>query len=307
MAIENSSEQYKPRETPQINAGALIPSNAEYQNFFRPSASRNEESGFLDFGDHDIYGDQSIKVAQDLTLPFMPTLVPSPEQLGITDLVIKGVKDIAEATAQDALQKTSLQAEKTWNPYRGEITAEMNKIPASAWHQAYEVFPQFREAKMSETQTKELLQAIIRNELYNYNIADKVDDEQTAKNGRPADLPKRPALDATLGDSQLSINAVVTRAQEYPEQLGPFKNREAEALLNPSLAPLLVAATLAYNIEMYNRHHIPVGEKTLAYSYNPPNGRILPDEKGLNGEHVKNVMHQLRIIRGQVETMPGER
>lgn len=224
-----------------------------------------------------------------------PTLVPSLEQVGL-----KPVIDIATESA-------ALKLEQQWNPYRGEINAEMKKIPESAWHKAYEAFPQFKKAGISEKQAIEVMQAVVRNELYNYDLPDQVDDEQTQKNGKPLDLPKRPANDATLGHSQLSINAVLKRAEEYPEQIGKFKGHEVEALLDPKNAPLLVAATLVHNLEMYKRHDVPVTQQSLMHSYNPSDGHILPFPEDLKSEHVRNVMRQLSIIRGEVKPKPGER
>lgn len=225
----------------------------------------------------------------------LPTLVPSPEQLGL-----KPVIDLVS-------QAAALELEQKWSPLRGNISVEMNKIPDAAWHQAYEKFPQFKESGLTEQQTKETMQAIIRNELYNYDLSDKFDDDQARRTGNPLDLPKRAANDATLGNSQLSVNAVLKRAQEYPEQIGHFKGHEVEALLDPQNAPLLVAATLAHNLEMYQRHHVPITQQTLGYSYNPPNGHILPSEKDLNSEHAQNIMHQLKILQGLVQPTPGER
>jgi hypothetical protein len=42
--------------------------------------------------------------------------------------------------------------------------------------------------------------------------------------------------------------------------------------MDPANTPALVAATLVHNVDIYRRHHIPVTEQSLAYSYNPPGG-----------------------------------
>lgn len=225
----------------------------------------------------------------------LPTLVPSPEQLGL-----KPVIDLAT-------QSTALELEQKWNPLRGKIDAELGAIPESAWHHAYVSFPQFKEAGLTEVQAIEVMKAIVRNELYNYDLSDKLDDDHARKAGKPLDLPKRSGSDATLGDSQLSVNAVIKRAEEYPEQIGQFKGHEVEALLNPKNAPLLVAATLVHNLEMYKRHGVPITQQTLGYSYNPPGGRMLPGAEDLKSEHARNVMHQLQIIQGLIEPKAGER
>ena len=232
-----------------------------------------------------------------------PTLLPGPEMGTALEATAKVTGLVLDAAGQQAV----LQAERQWNPYRGEITARLNEIPGSAWHQAYEAFPQFQKAGLSEQQVTELMRAIIRNELYNYDKPDQIDDDQARKDGKPMDLPKRPANDATLGYSQLSVNAVMKRGAEYPEQFSSFKGHEVRALLEPQNAPILVAATLVHNLEMYQRHKIPITQSTLAYSYNPPEGRILPDSNYLNTEHVRNVTRQLAIIKGEVEPNLGER
>jgi hypothetical protein len=234
------------------------------------------------------------KIAQysDGYMP-LPTLVPSPEQLGL-----KPVLD-------SATDQAALTAIKSWNPYRGEISDKMNEIPTTAWHQAYEAFPQFKKAGLSEKQAIEVMQAIVRNELYNFDVFDKADQENARTTGKPMHFPHRKDDNAaTLGHAQLSINAVRERLAEYPEQLKGLPGNEVQALLNPKFAPLLVAATLAHDIEMFNRHKVPVTEQSLAYIYNPDiqkNGKnqILPTEADLEASpHVKHVMRQLAIVRG---------
>ncbi len=223
----------------------------------------------------------------------LPTLVPSPEQLGLKPLI-----DTASEVA-------GLAVEKQWNPYRGEITSKMNEIPASAWHQAYEAFPQFKKAGLTEKQATEVMQAIVRNELYNYDKFDQADENHARETGKPMHYPQRKDDNAaTLGVSQLSINAVRERLAEYPEQLKSLVGKEVQALLDPRIAPLLVASTLAHDIEMFTRHRVPVTEQSLAYIYNPDikeNGKnkILATQADLStSAHVQHVLRQLEIVRG---------
>lgn len=289
MPFENSTEQYKPREVNQTStAAALLPSNQEYQNFFKPSSPGSSEPAFLDFGNQNIYGDQSIKVAQDF--PIMPTLVPSPDQLGITPII-------------------EIVAEKTWNPYRYTLDETMSTIPEKSWKQAYEAFPQFKHAGLSEKQATEVMKALVRNELYNYDLADKEADDAVRDHKTPllAQMRLKKENDITIGLTQISTKGVTDREREYPHQVN-FKGHEEQALMDPANAPILVAATLAHNIEMYVRHHVPITEQSLAYSYNPSNkNRILPTDADLKGSiHVSNVMHQLAIIRHQIEAKPDE-
>ncbi|HEY9784809.1 MAG TPA: hypothetical protein V6D17_05355 [Candidatus Obscuribacterales bacterium] len=186
----------------------------------------------------------------------------------------------------------------------------MSQIPEQSWKQAYEAFPQFKQAGLSEKQATELMQAIVRNELYNYDAADKSADDDVRAGRTPliAKAHLKKEEDITLGIEQLSTKGVKDREAEYPKQVN-FKGHEEQALLDPANAPTLVAATLAHNIEMYRRHHVPITEESLAYSYNPSDKRrILPTSSDVNSsQHVANVMHQLAIIRHEVEARPDER
>jgi hypothetical protein len=227
----------------------------------------------------------------------LPTLVPSAEQLG--------VKPAIDATTQSA----ALQLEQKWNPFRGNIKTEMSKIPESAWHEAYEKFPQFKESGFSEKQATEVMQAIVRNELYNYDLADKEADDAASAGRTPllAKLHFRQELNMTLGQAQVSTKGVHQREAEYPKQVN-FRNHEEDALLRPENTPIIVAATLAHNIDMYQRHHIPITEESLAYSYNAPDKQhVLPTKSDLSSsKHVANVMHQVAIIRHQIEAKLDE-
>lgn len=240
--------------------------------------------------------EQKDKVAQSGENQTLPTLVPSPEQLGLNPII------------DSATEKAGVALEQKWNPYRGRIEEAMREIPATAWKDAYEAFPQFKQAGLSEKHATELMKAIVRNELYHYSFFDKADDDQAREHGTPFDLPKRPAEKATLGYSQLSPKAVDERAQEYPAKIGEFKGHEVQTLLDPAKAPLLVSATLAHNIEMYQRHHIAITEQTLAYSYNPPDERILPTQNDLaKSKHASNVLNELNIIRGLTQPKGDQR
>lgn len=185
----------------------------------------------------------------------------------------------------------------------------MKEIPESAWSKAYESFPQFQQAGLSKQQTVEVMKAIVRNELYHYDSIDQQTDDDVKAGKTPflAQMKYKPEDRLTLGYAQLSISAVHEREAEYPEQVD-FKGHEKAALMDPENTPVLVAATLVHNIEMYRRHQIPVTEKSLGYSYNPPAGRILPSQKDLDtSNHAENVMRHLAIIRGEVQPKPDER
>ncbi len=226
----------------------------------------------------------------------LPTLVPSPEQLGL-DQLWHGL---------DRLQH------HVKHRFRGHIGDTMQEIPDQAWSDAYKSFPQFKEAGLTEKQTTELMQAIARNELFFYDLADALDDKSVRETGKPVQYPfkDRKPGEATLGVSQVSIDGVKKFEGEFPSQMSRYHGREAEALLDSNQAPMMIAAVLAHNIKDYKGHY-PINEGTLAYSFNPD----VPGEKGkkpptdatlMESEHYANVMRQLAIIRGQVQPKPDE-
>lgn len=221
------------------------------------------------------------------------------------DLSGKVTKDVIESGIEAGKQAL----EKATHPFRGKIESTMKEIPESAWSNAYESFPQFQQAGLSKQQTVEVMKAIVRNELYHYDSIDERTDEDVRAGKTPflTQVKYKPEDRLTLGYAQLSISAVHERETEFSKQVD-FKGHEKAALMDPENAPVLVAATLVHNIEMYRRHQIPITEKSLGYSYNPPAGRILPTQKDLDtSTHANNVMHHLAIIRGVLRPKPDER
>lgn len=215
---------------------------------------------------------------------------------------IEAAGKLGKDLVKSGIEAGKMTIENATHPFRGKIGSTMKEIPESAWNQAYDVFPQFKETGLSKQQAIEVMKAIVRNELYNYDSIDEQADKdiKAEKPNFLTQIKYKPEDRLTLGYAQLSITAVHERQKEYPKQVN-FKGHEKEALMDPANTPLLVAATLVHNIEMYQRHNIPVTQKSLGYSYNPPSGRILPTQKDLDdSEHAKNVMHQLAIIRGEV-------
>lgn len=226
-----------------------------------------------------------------------PTLVPSFEQLGLDQM-------------WHMLDNVQHQAK---HRFRGAIGETLKEIPEQSWSEAYKKFPQFKEAGLTEKKTIELMQAIARNELYFYDLGDALDDNSMRETGKPMQYPfkNRPEGAATLGISQVSVDGVKKFVREFPTQMGAYAGHEAESLLNPKLAPMMIAAVLAHNIRDYKGHY-PINERTLAYSFNPD----VPGEKGKKppfeatlkeSEHCANVMRQLAIIRGQVVPKPDEK
>ncbi len=234
---------------------------------------------------------------------------------GKDNVIAQNYQDVRQNGLRTDIVRVAMPSgatERLWNPYRGDITSKMNEVPEQAWNQAFEAFPQFKRAGLSEQQATQLMQGIMRNELYNFDQMDNADELAIRRTGKPAPIHRNPD-DATVGYSQISINGVKARETEFPDQLGKFKGHEIAALEDPKSAPLLIAATLAHNIKMYENHRIPVTEQSLAYSYNPDvkdqsgHNKLLPTASDLNSSnHVKNVMHQLAIIRGTEKPKPGE-
>lgn len=232
----------------------------------------------------------------------LPTLVPSPEQLGITPELIKNV---GHAVGDGIYQQKHF--------YRGHIGETMASIPETSWTEAYKAYPEFAKAGLSEKQVTELMQAITRNELFFYDFGDKQDDDSMRNTGKPFQYPfhERNPGSATLGVSQVSLDGVKKFEKEFQLQMGKFKGHEADALLDPKNAPMIIAAVLAHNIRDYTGHY-PINERTLAYSFNPDvpgeNGKKPPvDETLKESEHCANVMRQLAIIRGQAVPKPDEK
>ncbi|MGH2510823.1 MAG: hypothetical protein ACRDHZ_25955 [Ktedonobacteraceae bacterium] len=257
MAFENSAEQYKPQEAHQLSTTPLVPTNSEYQHFFKSTAQTGSEPALLDFGQSDIYNDKSIKLAQDVQFPIIPNLVPSPEQLGIT----KETTLAAVEAAQKIIENWTSQ-----HPLEGQEDTLMQATIASnpkAWEAAQAAFPQLDNVPTA------LMKAYVRNELAFYNGNDWMDDLAAAA-GHLRDRR------ATLGVSQISPKGVTEFEQKYPqlkaflERKGYGPGQEEQALLDPSCAPMIVAAKTATIIDDLAGHHIKNPTVVqIAYEYNP--------------------------------------
>lgn len=194
------------------------------------------------------------------------------------------------------------------HPYQGREALAVSKIPEIRWNEAYNLFPELHSSGMTNKSATELGKAIIRNELRHYDLCDQADDRFAHATGHP--LPGRREGDATLGYSQLSQNSIIKRSTEFPQLAEYLTNRgyppgsELKVLEDPQMAPVLVAANMAHNIRMYQRHSIPINERTLAYGFNPDQSNsdgvkiLLPDEETLNkSQHLVNVLFQLDLLR----------
>ncbi|MBU6453506.1 MAG: hypothetical protein KGS72_17130 [Cyanobacteria bacterium REEB67] len=90
-------------------------------------------------------------------------------------------------------------------------------------------------------------------------------------------LARESPASATLGVSQVSVDGLKKFTREFPAQFSQYARHEAEALLDPQQAPMMIAAVLAHNIQDYKGHYA-INEGTLAYSFNPD----VPGKSGKN-------------------------
>ncbi|HEY9869859.1 MAG TPA: hypothetical protein V6D08_11890, partial [Candidatus Obscuribacterales bacterium] len=203
---------------------------------------------------------------------------------------------------------------KVEHPYRGQEQQELNKVPAKNWDDAYKAFPELQSvAKLDQQDATRLMKAIVANELDHYGPEDTLEDK-AAKAGQSWLIHNR-----TLGFSQQSPDGLRNMAQilEQDMKAGKRENNPlsqylhmtdqqlATALEDPKQAPLFVAANLASNARMYERHNYPLNELTLGYGFNPD----LPDRTGklqhdllpspeqlAKSQHAENIVKWLKKI-----------
>lgn len=274
MAFENFSEQYKPNEVHQPSTVALLPSNHDYQNFFKSNQQSSTEPSFVDFGNSDIYGNHKKLLASDVKMP-MPWEIESGLNNAVSETI---VEPFAKAVGDKINQN---RAEK-----------DLQKIPEAAWSKAYSKFPELKKAGLTEKQAIMLMKAIVLNELEHLNLIDVAQDTAAGFGYAQAER--------TIGFTQLSPNAVKERGAEFPQQLGTLKKQEVQSLENPQKAPELVAATLVHYIKQFSKYGYPINEETLGYAYNPDlytkSGLkdIMPTMERLqNSEHASNIRRWL--------------
>jgi hypothetical protein len=224
MAFENSAEQYKASEVHQPSTVALLPTNGDYQNLFKPNSQTGSEPQFLDFGHPaDIYGSNKYRLAADVQMP-MPWEIEPGLNNAVSEILVKPIIDKMD---EDRAKK------------------DLQKIPEAAWSKAYSEFPQLKDAGLSEKQAVVLMKAIVLNELEHLNLID-VGQDAAAKLGLALQ-------DKTIGFTQLSPKAVKERESEFPGQFAAFKNKEVQTLEDPQKAPELVAATLTHYIKQFSK------------------------------------------------------
>ncbi len=261
------------------------------------------------------------------------TNVTAPESI-----LAKNLREHALGTDIVRVAMPSGATDRAIFPYRGSEDlrlAECTKANPAAWKDAFESFPDLQQYLSKHDGTR-LMQALVRNELHNYDVKDRFGDTMSKHgNAEPGE---------TLGYSQISPNGVKEFCQKYP-QLREYlaskgydgKNAEAAALRDPSCIPMIVAAKLQSEVDTLKTAHdklhpdkpVDINWRTLAYTYNAdvyynpktpdspdfhasiyPKAKEMehlrgyekayPTSDGLvlsNSEHLKNVEQQLRFLR----------
>lgn len=212
-----------------------------------------------------------------------PTLVPSPEQLGMTPETVK------------ALGRAAFELMRPWTnehplaEYENEIMAQTSKKNPSAWQDAKSAFPQLANVSV------DIMRAYTRNEIANYDRFDLKDDIEAAK-GQISSNPLRSPDLATLGISQISPKGVREFESRYPQFKAFLEEKgytgaghELAALLDRECAPIIVAAKTASIVEDMQKHGIekPSAEQ-IAYAYNPD---VFSYSDGKGGKIFKALYH----------------
>ena len=212
-----------------------------------------------------------------------PTLVPSPEQLGITPETTKALtKAAAELILPWTKQYPMAEREKA-------LMEQAIGGNPKAWEDAKNSFPQLDHVPTA------VMQAYTRNEIANYDRFDLKDDLDAAT-GALHSIPTRPAEQATLGLTQISPKGIREFEQKYPQfkhfleskgYKGP--GHEIAALLDPECAPMIVAAKTASIVEDMQKHGITSpNAKQIAYAYNPD---VFSFSDGNGGRTFKAMYH----------------
>ncbi len=239
---------------------------------------------------------------------------------------------------RDIVRVTSPGSDRLVFPYRGTEDArlaECTKANPQAWNDAFQTFPELGKY-LSEQDGIKLMKALVRNELHNYDVKDRMGDNKSIQGNVPSD--------ETLGYSQISVAGVKMFAEKYPRFRDFLANKgfvgkdpEAHALQDPSCTPMIVAAKLQAEIDtlrisrdkLHPDKQIQINWRTLAYTYNADvyynpksstdldiHANIIPKAKELEhlrgyekayptsdervlskSQHLKNVENQLAFLR----------
>ncbi len=240
-------------------------------------------------------GSEKSKVAAKASVNYVKTGDTMPSELSAT---------VVFHTLEAPLAKTFgiMPVNIPEQPFTHKEIDTVNRISDQAWPDAIKMFPELTKAGLSPDRFKKISQAILANELYNYSVVDRIEDNTVRSTSIPiiGSLVHKDNKDITLGYSQISENGVLKDRQEFPrfkeflDQNGYKLGDESKVLLNLNLASALIAANLAHNAKMYERHNIPANELNLIYSYDPDVCFAKNDTK-----------HEHPIPKDEAEKMPN--
>ncbi|HMY52690.1 MAG TPA: hypothetical protein PL112_18080 [Candidatus Obscuribacter sp.] len=173
--------------------------------------------------------------------------------------------------------------------YRGRELETINRdIPAKAWDEAYKAFPELKQ--LGQKDSIRLMKAIIANELDHYGPEDVTQDE-VAKTGHGGGIVGT----QSIGFAQIRPDGVRNMSRAFSHELAEGKRTSnplqrfekmnndqlTKELTNPSNAPLFVAAHLARDLQILNRHknELSVSPEGLGYWYNADRAYAKTDTK----------------------------
>ncbi len=310
--------------------------------FYKPGAAKEATEKFelFDSSKEDTLLASNIvpNVAPVEQIPHLQAVAPEADAIIARDLKqdYHGLRNIG--LGADVVRMTSPGSDRLVFPYRGTEDArlaECTKTNPQAWNDAFHAFPELGKY-LSEQDGSKLMRALVRNELHNYDVKDRMGGNKSNHGQVP--------FDETLGYSQISVDGVKMFELQYPK-LKEFleckgytgKNHEAQALQDPTCTPMIVAAKLQTEVDALKNSHdklhsvkpISITWRTLAYTYNSDvyynpksstnpdiHANVIPkakelehlrgyekayptsDERVLNkSEHLKNVEQQLAFLR----------
>lgn len=234
------------------------------------------------------------------------SIIPAPEAIiaGENSKVLQSYRDARKSAIGMELIRVTKKPDFS-HPYAGHETALLQHIPKSAWSDAFVLLPELAESGLTANQVKILSKAILANEMRHYDSFDQMDDISVKNLGVPLQVPGRNHEDATLGYLQMSVNAVKMLSEEFPSigvylrKHGYSNGSEMKVLIDPAVAPILIAGNFAHNIRMYRNHGILINERTLSYGFNPD---ISFRAEDLNHEHPLTPKETRNLTRQGIKT-----
>lgn len=231
---------------------------------------------------------ESKDVVSDMTrggLPMSGTLLPEPwmvkagaDMFGILSSIAFHVTAAKFQETLDSVKKAVVNPIE--HPFRGHEEETLALMPKASWSEAYKAFPDLKkDGALSEDETVRLMKAIVGNELTFYGPEDKAQDAICdAGQGRFI-------MGKTVGFAQIAPEGVRKVSAEFDAEVKNGKRNAnplaklaalsddelAKAMLKPENVPLLVAANISHNLEMFKRHpnEVEINPLTLGYHYNP--------------------------------------